>query len=347
MRSQIVNSRVLVAVAVCLVSSIGCSSTTSRSDGTPLKLLTLKTQESLRRVAASVVGVGAIYDYSVEVFNYEIVGKAFMRDKTSPTGYRLVHGLRAITISDTSIDVHGSGLIVYHDERRAVILSSHHLLSASDTINTFYRDSIGKSTDVLYSRATKTKSTYYVNDQNERMKAAEVLRTDARSDLGLVLTETSLPIGSAFPYSVAYEKELDWGDVVFVFGFPRQVKQLTLGIVSPSPYPGNFVIDAVTRFGYSGGPILVVQPDGSLQLAGIMRAMAADEVRFVAPPPDALSGSYLEKEDMAQLRTDHIHLIEYGTVYGIDAERIGGFLSESKNVLAKKGIALTEKMLPR
>jgi hypothetical protein len=134
--------------------------------------------------------------------------------------------------------------------------------------------------------------------------------------------------------------------MVYLFGYPRQAKQLTFGIVSPSRYPGNFVVDATTRFGYSGGPMFVVGRDGTLQLAGIVRAMAAEGLDYVAPPPDVEPGETLNDEDVRRLRSARKRLIEYGTTFGVETERIGQFLLQCRGSLAHEGIQLDARFLP-
>jgi hypothetical protein len=117
-------------------------------------------------------------------------------------------------------------------------------------------------------------------------------------------------------------------------------------MVSPSRYPGNFVIDAVTRFGYSGGPVFVVDADGDLALAGIVRAMAAEEIEFLAPPPDVPPGKQLLPEELARVRARRRHLIEYGTTFGIEADRIGQFLLQCRGMLEGRGIVLPSHLFP-
>jgi hypothetical protein len=336
----------LIAFVISVVSPLGCSSGANRTDSSYPSLISAKTQEELRIVAPSVVGVGAMDEYTVTVFNHALVGNRFVKDAASPTGYRLSRGTDAITTKDTTIEVHGSGLIIYHDERKAIVLTSRHTLYASDTLSTYYRDSLGNATDVLCTRAIRKQSQYFINDQNNFLKVATVLHTDVKSDLGLISVETKMPIGSTLPLAVGYRTKLDWGDLAFIFGFPKQVKQLAFGVISPAPYPGNFVVDAVTRFGYSGGPILVVRPDGSLELAGITRALPVSQVQYAEPPTSVLLGGHIAPDEMLHLKAQQLQLIEYGTVYGIGTEKIGRFLEESRDILEKKGVRLMERFLP-
>jgi S1-C subfamily serine protease len=336
-----------LVAGVSMIAVLGCASTPGGSGEGSINLLTPKIQEGIRRVVPSVVGVGSYFDYRMEQFHHELSNGSFIRDVSSRTGYRLTGGLSAVSIFDTTMRVHGTGVILYNDDRRAVVLTSEHILASDDTLRIFYRDSLGAATDVLYSQAIRTKSTFYVNDQHDRAIRAEILHTDAQADLGLLLVESLSPTGVPFPFDIAYDAKLDWGDIGFVFGYPHQSKQVALGIISPSPLPGDFVIDAATRFGYSGGPIIIVRENNKLELGGIMRAIPASELDYVAPPPSVPPGEFLDTENIRQLRAAQTYLVESGTAYGVGAETIGEFLKSSLLRLENRGISLPRRFLPQ
>ena len=325
----------------------GCKSVESQSDQSTQCLFTPGTQESIRQVASSVVGVGAMYDYRVELFQHDIVQGSLITDTASPTGYRLLPGDAGTTLSDTTIRVHGTGVIIYHDEQRAVVLTSQHILASADTSGTFYRDSSGNPTGILHSRAIKVKSTYFIDDQNQRARAAEIIHTDPRVDLGLLLVATSSRIGIPLPCDIDYQSKVDWGDLAVVFGYPHEAKQLCIGVLSPSPYPGNFVIAATTRFGSSGGPVFVIRPGGTIELAGITRAIPATELRYVAPPPGSLPGDLLGSGDLENLRAEQMYLTDAGTAYGIGVQKIGRFFRDCLPRLQRKGIQLPPRFIPQ
>jgi S1-C subfamily serine protease len=333
-------------ILACATLIAGCKSVESQTGQSARCLFTQKTQENIRQVASSVVGVGAMYDYHVESFHHEFEQGSFIRDTGSTTGYKLLPGVAGTTRSDTTIRVHGTGLIICQDGQQAVVLTSQHILASADTSSTFHRDSSGVSTGILYSRAIKVKSTYFIDDQNGRARAAEVLYTDPRTDLGLLLVPITSPIGIPLPCDIAYKTSLGWGDLAVVFGYPHQAKQLTLGIISPSPYAGNFVIDAATRFGSSGGPIFVIRTGGLLELTGIMRAIPATELRYVAPPQRSLPGDPIGSGEIDKLRAEQMFLTDAGTAYGIGVEKIGKFLQDALPKLESQGIQLPARFFP-
>ncbi len=324
----------------------GCASRDKHVESADYSLISPRTQEKVRDVVATVVGVTAVADYRLEFFQHEQVGGRFVPEAGSPTGYRLAKVAKPILISQKIQKVNGGGIIIYRDERNTVILTCEHILISPDTLRTYYRDAGGNETKVLASRGIKKRTTHHVINQINQMQPVEVLHTDARVDLGLVLVATSPTLGAPFLHRIAYQNEVKWGDLAFVFGYPREIKQLTIGMISPAPYPGTFSLDVVGRFGFSGGPVFVVRPGGELELAGIIRGVPVNKLQYVAPPPEVPPGQPLTAEDLNLLTAQEYDQIEYGMVYAVSAERIGKFLKESLPILEKKGIFLPSQLLP-
>jgi S1-C subfamily serine protease len=336
----------LIVLLALLGLSLGCAGQGNHTVIANSHLSSPQLQEKVRRIVSSVVGVAAVFDYRLEFFYHEMAEGRFITDATSPTGYRLTKERDPITVAQKVQKVNGGGLIIYRDERKTLILTSEHILTSPDTILTFLRDAAGKTTNVPSTRAIKKRVTYHVIDQINQLVPAEVLHTDARADLGLVTVVSSPALGMPFPSTIAYKSEVQWGDLAYVFGYPREIKQLTTGIISPAPYPGTFSLDVVGRFGFSGGPVFVIRPDGELELAGIIRGVPVSKFSYVAPPPEALPGQNLAPGDLPKMTAEEFDLIEYGTVYAIGAEKIGRFLKASVPLLEKKGIYLPRQWLP-
>lgn len=278
-------------------------------------------RQQLRRVEPYVVGVGGTFIYRMEDFETQ-------------------------TTRDTTVESYGAGLLIYLRSGRAAVLTVRHLVVSEETLWTYRRPPGGADASFPIRRSIMTSTKYSIDDRSTLLRAAEVLCTDVRTDLAVLLFETSLGAPDDFPYGVLYGRRLDWGEMVYLFGFPRQSKQLTFGVVSPSPYPGNFVVDATTRFGYSGGPIFLLDENGTLQLVGIVRAMAAEGLDYLAPPHRVPPGEILHEDELRQVRSARKQLIEYGTTFGIEAERIGQFLRQCREQLTRHGIVLNPRFLP-
>jgi len=310
-------------------------------------LISPRTQDNIRALTSSVVGISVVVDYRLEFFQYEMANGKFIPDAGSATGYRLARHVNAVKTAKKTQKISGGGLILYQNPSATLILTCEHVINSPDTTQTFFRDPEGRDTKILSSRAIKRLATYHVINQANQLLPAEILSFDTRMDLGLVLVKTVPALGAPYSAPVAYESEMRWSDLAFAFGYPREIKQLTMGIVSPSPYPGTFSMDVVARYGFSGGPVFVVRPGGDLQLAGIVRGVPVHKLRYLAPPTDLPAGQNLVVEDLPLSTAEEYDLIEYGTVYVVGAEKIGKFLKDSQPQLQRKGIFLPAALLPK
>jgi len=320
----------------------------ARPDLSSYSLISPRTQDNIRTLTSSVVGISVVVDYRLEFFQYEMAAGKFIPDAASATGYRLARQGNAVKTAKKTQKISGGGLILYQNPSVTLILTCEHVINSPDTTRTFFRDPEGRGdAKILSSRAVKRLATYHVINQINQLLPAEILSFDPRADLGLVLVKTAPALGAPYASEVAYESETRWGDLAFAFGYPREIKQLTMGVISPSPYPGTFSMDVVARYGFSGGPVFIVRPGGDLQLAGIVRGVPVHKLRYLAPPTDLPAGQNLVVEDLPLSTAEEYDLIEYGTVYVVGAEKIGKFLKDSQPQLQQKGIFLPALLLPK
>jgi S1-C subfamily serine protease len=347
-RRQRRSAQFALAVVASIILAFACGRTRQAAHVAlpEPSLISPASQKNVRALVSSVVGISAVVDYRIEFFRHAMSGGQFVPEAGSPTGYRLAPGPNAIKTAKKIQKITGGGLIIFQDHRQTLILTCEHVINSPDTVRTFFRDTEGHDTKVQSSRAIKRGATYQVINQINQMESAEVLYADPRFDLGLVLVKTSPTLGEPFRSTIAYDTDVKWGDLAFVFGYPREIKQLTMGLVSPAPYPGTFSLDVVARFGFSGGPVFVVRPDGALELAGVIRGVPVSKLRHVTPPPELVPGQPLDADDLKQLTTEEYDLIEYGTVYAVGTEKIGRFLRDSLPKLGARGISLSEQLLP-
>ncbi|MDZ7266928.1 MAG: serine protease [candidate division KSB1 bacterium] len=331
----------LPALALC-----HCSSGISSRAIQPEHILSSReVQKFLDAVVPSIVGVGAIFNYRLETYNHEMSAGRFLPDSSSPTGYRLQAGT-AVSRSEQTERINGAGLVLHRDEQHTLILTCAHVVLHADTIKTYYRDSAGRRTDILHSRAILRRQEFYVLNQSNHLISAERLTADEHADLALLHVSSSFAVGSPFPFEVGYEEPLAWGDYCYLFGYPRETKQLTSGLVSLLPREDFFMIDAVARSGFSGGPVFVMRPARGLQLTGIIRGVASEKLYYVAPPENALVGQSLTPRELEQSSAQELNLIHYGAAYAVGPQLIGKFLTGAKPVLARLGIYLAKKYLP-
>ncbi|MGH7497149.1 MAG: S1 family peptidase [bacterium] len=299
----------------------------------------------LQEALTAVVGVSAVYNYQLTSFRHQFAHGKLQPDASSPTGFRLLPPPQG-AIAERELDiqrVNGGGLIIYRDLQYAVILTSAHVFNKPDTIYHYDRADTSVSRRLLLGRAVQKSRNFYVINQSNQYLIAEVLHQDQRTDLALLQVPVSAALGTNFPFGLAAPEEIEWGDFVYVIGYPREVKQLSTGVVSRVPFPGAFILDTVARFGFSGGPVFIVRPESGLELAGVVRGVPANKLRYVAPPKDLPAAQVLNDQDLKGLASQEIDLIDYGTTYAVGTDFIKKFLHEADEVLKRRGIELDER----
>ncbi|MBW7887723.1 MAG: trypsin-like peptidase domain-containing protein [Bacteroidetes bacterium] len=332
------------SLAIFLLINYGCSVT--EQPQLPSQNNFQNVLSKIRLVTSSIVGVNATFTYEVETYRYIFLDGKPIRSFTSPTGYRLLPGDSGIVQTEFEHSTQGCGTIIMIDKNTGLILTSYHILTSKDTLTGYYQDEHGRNSNLISYRAVKKKTKYFIIDQQNNLKNAAVLYANEQSDLGLLITNTSAALGSEFPFSFDYEQLPDWGEPVYVFGYPQSIKQLTTAIVSPLTYQGYFSLDAVSRIGFSGGPVIAVTPDAGLSLIGIVRSIPATKIRYISPPTDIPLGVHLIPEDLPRSTIQENDIIDNRAAYAVNMKRIGIFLQECIPILQKHQIVLPQRIVP-
>lgn len=318
-------------------------------------LLSPELQRKIQSLMESVVEVVNVREYRIEQFNYELQDGRFIPDSQSPVGYRLRGGsmLYGVTFDKKINKIYGAGLLLFHDDRRALILTSSHLVSPPDTVVTYYSLPGGDSnlqeatpSKVMFSRAIAVSGDLSVRQQNQSLQRAELLAEDKRADIALITTRWRPGLGVSYAYDFAYKQPAAVGEVALAVGYPEEIKQVTFGMVSNAPYRGNFSLGIVGRFGFSGAPVFLIRQGAELSLAGVGRGAPVVETAIIAPPSDFVTGYYLQPEDLSRLRVERLQQINYGLIYAIDIQRIGDFITSNLATLEKHNFYLLSRFVP-
>ena len=162
--------------------------------------------------------------------------------------------------------------------------------------------------------------------------------------VGKELPLSAPPILPVFKYPTGKASELEWGNFVYVIGYPRGEKMLSYGIVSN---PGrdrynSFVINTVFNRGFSGGLIIAIR-DGipNFELVGMAKAVPAETKLFLKPNEKyKLSETNINFPYSGEIMVDTHENIFYGITYAVSIESIRRFLEQNKLRLAQFGYKL-------
>ncbi len=323
-----------------------CSRQTSFSQMRPgHSLLSDHVKKQIRKIEKSIIGVVANIEYEIQRFDYELNDDRLIPDAASPVGYRLsvTRSSDGILRHNEEIAFSGGGIIVNKNPGidRYVILTSSHLVSVRDTVDTFYLDKNGKPTDMVFQRRIVRKNQLTVRGPGNWRVAAELLAKNPIDDIALITVKAERSLGYTYNNQMDYDLDLSWGDWVFLFGYPKEIKQMTGGWVSQSPYRGTFSVDAVVRFGFSGSPVFAFSKNRQeLILAGIVKSVPSSSFEYIAPDGSLPVGYALRQSDLEKMAVKREMVVNYGTVYCVNSQRIRSFFRANEKFMNRKGIWL-------
>ncbi len=340
----------LSCIAVLSVMSIlGCTrGITLNQMQAGVSLFSEDVKNQIKQIEKSVVGVNADIVYEIQTFEYQLRNGKLIPDRNSPVKYRLKESGQngGVVIESDKKTLSGGGVILDYNFDIGVytILTSSHLVAPEDTVDIHYLDENGSATDVLFQRRIIKNISLSARGPESWRVELELLANDPVDDIAVLTAKTRRSLGPEFQSSLGYDLDLTWGDWVFLFGYPREVKQLTGGWVSESPYRGTFAVDAVVRFGFSGGPVFAVSKDKTeLVLVGLIKSVPSGTFDYIAPDGSLPVGYALGQDDMMKLRVQRETVVNYGTAYCVDPKRIRAFLKLVRTPLARVGIELEPK----
>ena len=185
--------------------------------------------------------------------------------------------------------VSGTATVISCKDRRIALLSCAHIFASPDTIVTYYDDE--SSADYVQSIAIKNGQKITVPGFPSGTPW-RLLVQDRERDIAVLGREFPfLPKISVavFDYPFGRGKELGWGTLIYLLGYPRRVKTITSGIVSQPDRDGegSFTTDALFSSGSSGGIVLAVR-DGSphFERVGMAVSVSGFSERVLAPAED-------------------------------------------------------------
>jgi hypothetical protein len=246
----------------------------------------------------------------------------------------------------------GTATIVYYQDRKIAFVTCAHVVAFPDTVVVYYADTLGKPLPYVRSVSIKERQSNYVSlfpDTGE----LEILAIDKVSDLAILgrrlTTEPPVRV-PVFRYPFGTARELGWGTVVYLFGYPSGFKIITQGLVS-SPRKdrtGSFLLNTGFSRGFSGGIVLALR-DGvpHFELVGMVKTMSA-RTSFVLTPgtrdgvPEFDPTVAYKGEMFVEKRTE----IESSVTQAVPAEAILEFIRSNTDALEAAGYHIGRALLP-
>jgi hypothetical protein len=240
----------------------------------------------------------------------------------------------------------GTATIIYYIDNRIGLLTCAHIVDFPDTIIHHFVDKEKNETEYIRNISFKIRSSINVLELPE-IKDYKIIAMDRKQDIAIIGKEFStqpifpipllqIPAGSA--------EELNWGDIVYLLGYPRGTKMITNCLVSNPNRDRHhsFVINAVSARGISGGPIFAIR-DGipNFELVGIAKAIAAENHYYLVPHEEYdMSGYDILRAYQEEIFVSSQESVYYGILYAISIESIKEFIHKRRSILKKNKYAV-------
>lgn len=243
----------------------------------------------------------------------------------------------------------GTATIIYAQGRNVALLTCAHIVNFSDTLITYFSKEDGSITPFIQSVSVKETQSNYVPDLPER-GYVDVLAMDTKNDIALVGKTLSSVTANAntpvFSYPNGRAGELEWGDFVYVFGYPMNYKMISKALVSsPDHDKGNsFLIDAVFNRGFSGGLVLAIR-DGvpNFELVGLVKSVPAENEYVLKPllknPDIELNPELPYKGEFA---IEKRQAVKFGITKVIGIEAVLDFINTNNDLFEQRGFHISK-----
>jgi len=243
----------------------------------------------------------------------------------------------------------GTGTVIYSQGRNIALLTCAHVVSFPDTVVTYFQKEEGVLSPFIQSVSIKAEQTNFVPEIPER-GYVDILVMDKNADLAIVGKRLNSVTANfnvpEFSYPNGKAAELEWGDFVYVFGFPMNMKMISKALVSsPDHQRGySFLIDAVFNRGFSGGLVLAIR-DGvpNFEVVGLVKSVPAENEYVLKP---LVKNSDIEMNPWLPYRGDFAiekrQTIKFGITRVIGIEAILDFFKANQNILEENGFHITK-----
>lgn len=287
---------------------------------------------------------------SVKLINATAYYQSYLLPRSAKITYRDINptmlkqgGYEKTVFNDFAV---GTATIIYHQNKRIAVLTCAHVVNFADTLVTYYKTTEKSSNQYVHRISFKKREKFFIADMRQG-DGFQVIATDPDLDLAVLGKQMLFPPSkiTVFDYPLGHAQELEWGNLVYLIGFPSGKKMITTGIVSDPNRNSrhDFLVDALFNRGFSGGIALAIR-DGypNFEWVGVVNAVSADNDIVLVPNEfkngfnDLPVNTPYEGEVFASNRKR----INYGISFGISIESIRGFLADHRLELENRGFQM-------
>ncbi|MBN2614950.1 MAG: trypsin-like peptidase domain-containing protein [Bacteroidales bacterium] len=291
--------------------------------------------EGLERLSASVYRVTVIAFYDVYTLSGDV---PVYRDQLSQMKLKRT----AIAHDVIHRTVLGTAIPVYYDENTAGFLTCAHVVTFPDTAVSYYDTNVNSSgKKAIKSIAVKLRQQNYISDLlGENVTVVAIDRDHDIAFLKMNIKPDD-PHPVLFPFLPGNSASLNWGEKLYILGFPQGKKMVTSALYSKpvSSKFAFFLMDAVLNRGFSGAPVVVYnnQPP-YFKWVGMASSIASQDMTYLVPDFSEQATYNTSELYQGPIKVNKAKMISYGISYSLSMEQIRRFVQENKEALAQNGI---------
>jgi len=339
---------ILLLAAIALLSSMSCSSKVKKKGYVILddgkydsEFPSRSATDHLKNLSEMVKRISSIAFYEGYVFLPE--GKVTLAEVKNGSYEQKIND--RIAFSNSSA---GTATTIFLRGKKIAVLTCAHVVFYPDTVVTYFKDDVSDSVEYVESFSIKKRQKNFLVDLAQGADF-KILAMDRDADLAILGKDLLYPPASKVPvfnYKIGSAKELNWGDFVYLIGWPKGYKMVTRAIVS-SPNRDrkhSFLIDALFNRGFSGGIVVAIR-DGipNFELVGIVSSVSASFEHTIVPDKNIDVSKFDPKLPYTgDLFVKFDRKIDYGITYGISVETIFDFIKEHEAGLKANGFFVSE-----
>ncbi|MCB9015193.1 MAG: trypsin-like peptidase domain-containing protein [Lentimicrobiaceae bacterium] len=228
-------------------------------------------QQQYKELTNSVLKLSVFVSYQSQVFEPDSLVTL-----ASYKSGRALGATRARFVQNESFS--GSATAIDKSDNKILLLTCAHLVHFPDTIYTYDERLSADGKRYLLGLSVKTGFVMKINNVGGNLRPA-IVAIDAGNDLALleIVSQSRMELPVSTTLKLVSAKDLNWGDRIWLTGFPSGRFMMTTGLISnPDNKEGILFTDAPFSEGYSGAPALVYHRQAScFLLAGVGRSVAA------------------------------------------------------------------------
>lgn len=246
---------------------------------------------------------------------------------------------------ETSQSNAGTAISILRNNEYTIFITAYHVIASPDTLYSFKKGTTNRNDALLQSVSIKSDEDLYLIDR-ALLFTLDVIAVNPEKDLALLVADNKYKfLAPPLAIQTGTAKNLGWGSVIYVLGYPLGNPMITSGLVSSPDYDGNgtFLTDALFNHGISGG-IIIASNDlyQSFEWVGMSSTASVQKHSFLVPNPveNIFYNDFDIYTDTAFV--DKMNFINYGVAKAISIESILQFVFNNEEKLNKYGFTSTD-----